>query len=87
MTERGRASAISARARGVDFARRREDAEDNAVGAFGLGGFDVRGHDRELIVVVKEVTAARSHDDVKSNALNRPGLADHAPARRDPAFQ
>jgi hypothetical protein len=68
--------------RRVDFARRRQKADHDSVGALRLGGFDVGPHGRELIVVEQEVAAARPDHHVKRNALYRPRLADQAAARR-----
>ena len=88
VTERGRASAINSRVRvGVDFARRRQQADDDAVRAFGLGGFDVGPHGRELIVIEQEVSAARPDHHIEVDAGDLPRLTDHAAAWRDAALQ
>ena len=88
MTESGRARAIKlARPRRVDLAVGGQQADDDAVGAFGLGGVDVGLHDREFIVVEQEVAAARPDDHMEPDAGDRPRLADHAAAGRGAALQ
>ena len=88
MTERGRASSIRLGSPlFVDFALGGQQADDDAVGALRLGGFDVGALNREFVVVEQEVAAARPDDHVKADALDSPRLTDHAAARRDPALE
>ena len=75
-----------ARARHVNFACGRQQANDDAVSAFSLGGFDVRLHGREFIVIEQEVAAARPDHHIEPDACDRPRPTDHATAWRDPSL-
>ena len=49
---------------GIDDRVSREQADDDTVRTFRLGGVDVGLHDSEFVVVKQEVAAARTDDDM-----------------------
>ncbi len=73
--------------RRIDFPGSRQQADDNAVRAFGLRGFDVCPHGLELIVIEQEVSAARPDHHVEIDTGHLPRLTDRAAAWRNAALQ